>query len=188
MDYTEQQQKALLTMARDQIAGKLSGSHPSVIEDSAFQQQAATFVTLKKSGQLRGCIGTLEAIRSLCDDIRYNALAAAFRDTRFPPVTKNELDDLTIEISILDTPEAMLFDTEAELLSQLKPGVDGLILTAGAAGEYRSTFLPQVWQQLPDPQQFLNQLKLKAGLRTDYWGDDVSAMRYRVVSFAEASN
>lgn len=185
MEYNEQQQKDLLKIARDEITGRLMGRQPPKVENTEFQEEAATFVTLKKSGQLRGCIGTLEARRSLCDDIQHNALGAAFRDSRFPAVTERELNNLDIELSILEHPEEIAFDSETQLLSQLKPGVDGIILTAGAAGEYRATFLPQVWKQLPHPQQFLNQLKLKAGLRENYWGNDVVIMRYRVVSFAE---
>ncbi len=129
---------------------------------------------------MRGCIGSLEARRPLVEDIAHNAHAAAFHDPRFPPLSPAELADLTIHIAILQPAEALAFHSEAELLAQLRPGIDGLILQDGA---HRATFLPAVWEGLPEPRQFLNELKRKAGLRMDYWSDSIQAWRYTTESF-----
>ena len=135
----------------------------------------ASFVTLEKEGRLRGCIGSLEAWRPLAVDVAENAFAAAFRDPRFPPVRGDEADDLAIHLSLLTPAVAMTFGSEADLLAQLQPGVDGLIL---AEGPCRGTFLPSVWAELPTPQLFLAQLKRKAGLAADYWSPGVRIWRY----------
>ena len=114
-----------------------------------------------------------------------NAQAAAFRDPRFEPVSRTELDDIRIEVSLLSTPEAMRFRSEADALRQLRPGVDGVILECGGA---RGTFLPQVWEQLPEPADFMAQLKRKAGLRGDFWSDEVRLSRYTVRHWIEPAN
>lgn len=141
----------------------------------------AAFVTLHRSGELRGCIGHLEPLQPLAQDVADNAFAAAFRDPRFPPLQGGELSDLELEISVLNPPESILFGNEQELLAQIRPGVDGLILEDGPA---RGTFLPAVWQSLPDPRQFLEELKRKAGLTRDHWSDTLRVWRYHTESFS----
>jgi len=142
----------------------------------------AAFVTLTQDGQLRGCIGSLVAHRSLRDDVASNALAAAFDDPRFPPLRADELARTRIEVSVLSQPVPMSFTSREDALSQLRPGVDGVVL--GARGR-RATFLPQVWEELPEPEQFIAHLFRKAGLPPTYWGDDVTISRYAVTAFIE---
>ena len=144
-----------------------------------LQQHRATFVTLHLDRQLRGCIGTLEAHQSLIEDVAEHGYAAAFEDPRFPAVRHTELSQLDIHISILTPAIPMQFTSEDDLLQQLQPDVDGLILQSG---HYRGTFLPVVWRQVPEPKQFLRQLKMKAGLAGDYWGNDVQVSRYTTIS------
>ncbi|MBI5782262.1 MAG: AmmeMemoRadiSam system protein A [Gammaproteobacteria bacterium] len=139
----------------------------------------ATFVTLHVEAQLRGCIGTLEARRTLVEDVASNAWSAAFRDPRFSALTWPEYERLDIHISILSLPEPMEFASEEELLAQLRPRVDGLIIEEGI---YRGTFLPSVWEQLPDPREFLRHLKRKAGLPPDYWSNRLRVQRYTTES------
>ena len=141
-------------------------------------------VTLERRGQLRGCIGMLEAVRPLVRDIAENAFAAAFRDPRFPPLTIDELADLELHISILSPAEAVHFKSEQDLIEQLKPGIDGLILREGYR---RGTFLPSVWEQLPDASQFLRHLKQKAGLPADYWSDSLKIFRYSTEMFSRSA-
>ena len=145
-----------------------------------LQQQRATFVTLNIDNQLRGCIGTLEAHQPLVVDVAHNARAAAFHDPRFGPLSKPEFEGLQVHISILGIPEPMAFSSEQDLIEQLRPGVDGLILTA--AGR-RGTFLPSVWESLETPEEFFSHLKLKAGLPSSYWSDDIKIERYTTESF-----
>lgn len=142
---------------------------------ATLQATRASFVTLKIADELRGCIGTLEAIRPLIDDVNENAFAAAFRDPRFPPLAEQESAGLQISISVLSSSEPMTFSSEQDLVAQLRPGIDGLILEE----DYRrGTFLPTVWESLPEPRAFLRQLKLKAGLHPDYWSHRVQVYRY----------
>lgn len=148
--------------------------------DEDLQTKRATFVTLHKNKQLRGCIGTLEPLRPLVEDISHNAFAAAFSDSRFPPVSSNELSQLNIHISILGTPEEILFDSENDLVSKLRPGIDGLILQKG---NLKGTFLPSVWESLPEKHDFLNHLKEKTGLPANYWNDNIKVQRYTVEDF-----
>ncbi len=180
MSYSPQQRLTLLGLARYSIAQGLATGKVSAINiqdyDSELQQPRACFVTLHLNGQLRGCIGSLQASRSLVDDVNHNAFAAAFRDPRFRPLQHAELDDLAISISVLTPPEAMSFTSEQDLIRQLQPGIDGLILREG---HHRGTFLPAVWEQLATPQQFLQHLKQKAGLPADYWSDTLQMSRYR---------
>lgn len=133
-------------------------------------------------GELRGCIGSLEAYQSLVLDVNQNAFAAAFRDPRFPAVSSSEFEHLEIHISVLSPPEPMRVASEEDLLQQLRPGIDGLII---ASRGRRATFLPSVWSQLAEPQQFLLHLKHKAGLPSDYWSEDMEAWRYTTLSFPE---
>jgi AmmeMemoRadiSam system protein A len=135
----------------------------------------ATFVTLEIHHQLRGCIGMLEAVRPLAEDIAENAYAAAFKDPRFPPLTAREFEILEIHLSILTPAVPLSFSSEQDLLTQLQPGIDGLILQEGYR---RGTFLPSVWESLPKPETFLRHLKQKAGLPPDYWSDNIQIFRY----------
>lgn len=138
-------------------------------------QPGAAFVTLTLNGQLRGCIGHLEAIQALVQDVIENARLAAFNDPRFAPLTQKEFNEITISISILSASRPMQFTSEQDLLSQIRPGIDGLILEEGG---YRGTFLPSVWESLPEPGEFLHHLKQKAGLHETYWSDSVQVSRY----------
>ncbi len=178
--FTASDQETLLEVAHAAIRSGLNNDIPASISIPDFPhiltREAASFVTLKTAGSLRGCIGTLEAVRPLIEDVNINAFAAAFRDPRFPPLTEEELDELDISISVLSSPEAMSFRSEQDLLDQLRAGIDGLILEEG---HHRGTFLPAVWESLPEPQSFFRQLKLKAGLRADHWSSTLRVFRYR---------
>jgi len=145
-----------------------------------LQPKKATFVTLHRHKELRGCIGILKPVRPLAEDVAYNAWAAAFTDSRFIPLNAGELDDLDIHISILGTPEDMEFTSEDDLLKQIRPGIDGLLLEEGFN---KGTFLPSVWESLSDPREFLHHLKLKAGIPANYWSDDIKVKRYTVEEF-----
>ncbi len=143
----------------------------------------ASFVTLTQNGQLRGCIGSLQAYRPLLADIKSNAVSAALHDPRFLPLTADELPCTTIEISLLTTPQTMEFRNEADALSRLIPGTDGVIFEFS---RYRSTFLPQVWDQLPDPRMFMAHLKRKAGLPDNFWDANIRLARYSVTKYKES--
>lgn len=140
----------------------------------------ACFVTLHLDGQLRGCIGSLEAYRPLVEDVAENAYAAAFRDPRFLPLTEQEFADLDIHLSILSPAEPMTFTDEADLLSQIQPNVDGLVLEDQG---HRGTFLPTVWESLPEKEDFWHHLKTKAGLPQNHWSDTLKVSRYTTESF-----
>ena len=186
IELSESDKKTLLSLARQSIAYGLREGRIMPVDEMDFgpalQQSRASFVTLTISGNLRGCIGSLEAYRPLVVDVVHNAYAAAFSDPRFPPLGPAELEALAIHISVLNPAEQMTFTSEEDLISQLRPGVDGLIL---AEGPMRGTFLPSVWEQLPTPAQFLQHLKLKAGLPANYWSDTLQAWRYTTTSFSE---
>ena len=174
--------RILLAIARAAIAERF-GKRIVVDETPAWLQEwGATFVTLTQNGQLRGCIGSLEARRSVLEDVRANARAAAFHDPRFAPLTPDELEQTDIEVSLLTAPQALSFHTEQEALAQLRPHVDGVVFEYGT---YRSTFLPQVWEQLPGPVDFMAQLKHKAGLSPRFWHDGVRLSRYTVTKWSE---
>ena len=183
---TEQQQKELLRQARKVITrGCQQGLPPEVDyqdQPTVFQRPAACFVTLQKHGQLRGCIGSLEPQRPLLDDVLHNAFASAFRDTRFPLVQEQEIPDISIEISVLTPQQSINAPSEEVLLKVIRPGIDGLVIRAGF---YSATFLPQVWEQLPDPKDFLAHLKQKAGMPVDYWPDDMECYRYQCFKIRE---
>jgi AmmeMemoRadiSam system protein A len=188
MSLSNQDRLTLLRVAKQAIEYGLqtSGRKRLAIEPSDFdetlQQQRATFVTLELDGELRGCIGTLEAHQALVCDVAYHAHAAAFSDPRFVPLSENEFPRLDIHISILSPAEPMQFSSEENLIAQLQPNVDGLILQDGI---YKGTFLPSVWEQLPDAKQFFAHLKRKAGLPMDYWSDSLQVHRYTTESFGE---
>ena len=176
------QGEILLPIARSSISEAL-GQPLEAAENAAWlQDKAACFVTLTQHQQLRGCIGTLEARRSLLEDVKSNARAAALQDTRFTPLTAEELDFTEIEISLLSAMQPIDFSNEQEALAQLRPGIDGVLFEYG---HYRSTFLPQVWQQLPDTTEFVAHLKHKAGLSPDFWADEVKLSLYTVSKWQE---
>jgi AmmeMemoRadiSam system protein B/AmmeMemoRadiSam system protein A len=172
----------LLALARAAICGAL-GRDGAAREDAAWLREAgATFVTLQRHGQLRGCIGSLEARRPLADDVKSNAVAAALHDTRFAPLTVAELEGLVVEVSLLSAPQPLVATGEEDLLRQLRPGIDGLVLQRGLQ---RATFLPQVWEQLPQPRAFVEHLKRKAGLPPGVWDERIRAERYTVRKWSE---
>ncbi len=140
-------------------------------------------MTLKRSGELRGCIGSLKPLRALAVDVRENAIAAAFRDPRFPPLAAVEFETTSVEVSLLTADERLDVRDEHDLLVRLRPGVDGLVLEYG---RHRATFLPQVWESLPEPRSFLAALKRKAGLPGDFWSPQVNVSRYGVTKWAES--
>ena len=177
----------LLTLARDSIRQGFETGRPLAVDPAqwpeALQREGASFVTLKRpDGSLRGCIGTLEARQPLVTDVAEHAHAAAFRDPRFQPLAADELDEVHLELSVLSRPEPLPVASEAELLAALQPGEDGLILEDGV---HRGTFLPAVWESLPEPVDFVRQLKRKAGLPSDYWSPSLTIKRYRTESFGE---
>jgi AmmeMemoRadiSam system protein A len=178
-EFNEEERKILLDWAKASIEYGLETGRPISPDLSQFpekfSERRATFVTLEKHKQLRGCIGTLEAIRPLLEDITQNAFAAAFNDPRFLPVQRNELDDLAIHISVLSPAKPMTFTSEQDLITQLHPGIDGLIIEDKGR---RGTFLPSVWESLPKPEDFLSHLKLKAGLPENYWSNTIKIYRY----------
>ena len=177
--------KILLQLARAAICGALKASYvaPSVDENAVWlTQPGATFVTLTTGSELRGCIGSLLACDPLIEDVRNNAISAALRDSRFPPLTAVELDDVSVEVSLLSKLHPIDFVDEKDALSKLRPGIDGVVFEYGP---YRSTFLPQVWESLPRPEQFLAELKRKAGLAEDFWADGIKLLRYTVNKWRE---
>lgn len=178
--------RSLIEVARASIKHGFATDQPVDIEPLEFSnrliQPAASFVTLNITGQLRGCIGSVEARRPLVQDVAHNAFAAAFRDPRFPPLAEPELHRLEIHISVLGSPVPLSVASEEELLTALRPGVDGLILEEST---FRSVFLPQVWDTLPEPDEFLEHLKQKAGLPTGYWSPQ---LRFRRFIVEEISN
>lgn len=180
------QRRRLLAIARESIAEGLELGRPLAVDpddfDPALRTRRATFVTLQEQGQLRGCIGHLKAVQPLMRDVAENAFAAAFRDPRFPPLAAKELGALHIEISVLTPAVPLKFASETELLNLIEPGRDGLILEDGRA---RGTFLPSVWESLPEPVDFLQHLKHKAGLSASHWSDNLRVSRYRTESFGE---
>ena len=139
-------------------------------------------MTLLRNGDLRGCVGTLSPRRSLAADVVANAVAAAFQDPRFPPLTAHEFPALAVEVSVLSPQEILDVPREAELLRALRPGIDGLLLEHG---QHRATFLPQVWEMLPEPAQFVAALKHKAGLPEGFWSPDMVVARYTVAKWKE---
>ena len=157
----------------------------SALSDASFQRTSGVFVTLTRSGQLRGCIGNLTSTDPLVSGVRRNAINAAFHDPRFAPLSASELDEIEIEISILTEPQPIEYHDADDLLNTLRPHVDGVIIRKEAAS---ATFLPQVWEQLPRPQDFLTHLCMKAGLASDAWQhSQLEVSRYGVQYFEERS-
>ncbi len=182
---SEDKARVLLQIARAATAESLGLAVAEKHSEDAdwLKEKGACFITLTQQGQLRGCIGTLEAHRALMDDVKANAKAAAFKDTRFSPLTSDEFNTTQIELSLLSTMQAMNFTGEQDALNQLQTGIDGVVFEYGYQ---RSTFLPQVWEQLPDAKDFMAHLKHKAGLPADFWADDVKLSRYTVSKWTES--
>ncbi|RMG33690.1 MAG: AmmeMemoRadiSam system protein A [Gammaproteobacteria bacterium] len=184
-EYDTHEREQMLEVARRSITHGLEKGAPLRVDPRRFpeklQARRACFVTLNRESQLRGCIGHLEPVQTLIEDVAENAFAAAFRDPRFPPLQANETADLEIHISVLSEPEPLPFEDEQDLLAKLRPGVDGLILEAPLG--HRGTFLPSVWEQLPHPRDFLAHLRLKAGLPADFPLQQVRLWRYTTESF-----
>jgi len=172
----------MLAIARGEIARMFAVRHEADESHPWLAEHGACFVTLTQHGELRGCIGTLEAHRPLLHDLKANALAAAFGDPRFPPLTHADYPHIAVEVSLLTPPQAMEFSDEKHALAQLRPDEDGVIFQFA---HYRSTFLPQVWKQLPSPHQFMAHLKHKAGLPPDFWSPEVRLSRYTVEKWKE---
>ena len=178
---------SLVTIARSGIGAEL-GMRCDMAPDAmlvhpALASPGATFVTLFRHGMLRGCIGTLEARRPLGADVRANAIAAAFADPRFPRLGADEFADTSVEVSLLSAPEPVTARDERSLLDRLRPGIDGVVIEH--AGK-RATFLPQVWESLPEPADFLAGLKRKAALPSDFWSPSVKVSRYGVTKWRES--
>ena len=181
------EQNILLTTARNAIQQELNqekGFIPGLDDYPAIlQEKGACFITIKKKGMLRGCVGSIEAIQPLIEDVRSRAVAASFQDPRFPPLEISELEDITIEISRLTAPSRLIYQTPEDLLDQVRPGVDGVILSDQFR---RATFLPQVWEQLPDAEIFLDRLCLKMGLDKSIWRTaSLKVETYQVEKFQE---
>ena len=174
---------ALIAIARAAIERALGRDVAADEHAPWLQEPGACFVTLTRHGELRGCIGSLQAHRPLLDDIKANARAAAFSDPRFPPLSADELDQIEVEVSLLSPMQPMCFNCEEDALSQLRPGVDGVVFEYGY---HRSTFLPQVWEQLPDCGEFMAHLKRKAGLPADFWAPEVKLACYTVHKWKES--
>lgn len=189
--FSQDQGNLLLKLARRTIGDKLGVANSTKEKDNAmegfedpmFNENFGNFVTLHLNGDLRGCIGTLEATESIKEGIIINAVNAAFHDPRFPKLTLNEFHDVHMEISILSTPIPLEYKNSRELLLKLQPDIHGVIITKGGA---RSTFLPQVWHQLPDREIFLSRLCRKAGLSDGEWKKGtINVMTYTVQYFEE---
>jgi len=184
----QEHQDWLLQHARTAMIYGVQHGHPPKVNlektPDILKEKRATFITLEKRGSLRGCIGRLEAVDPLVIDIAHHAVAAAIDDHRFPPVSEGEIPNIVISISILTPPEPMNIDCEAELIANLRPGVDGLILQDGRRS---ATFLPSVWDELPITADFIRHLKSKAGLPANYWSSHTKAFRYQTVYICENS-
>ena len=216
-DEVESHGRILLPIARAAISRALGVSRAADETAPWLAEHGACFVTLTQDGELRGCIGTLQAHRPLLADVKSNAVSAALRDPRFMPLSGEELDITTVEISLLSPTSAMEVRDEADALAQMRPGVDGIVFEyrppdtllaepadCGRGGLaaipapngyappshgrcYRSTFFPQVWEDLAQPRQFLAMLRRKAGLPDDFWEEGVKLSRYTVTKFSEAT-
>jgi AmmeMemoRadiSam system protein B/AmmeMemoRadiSam system protein A len=187
-ELTPADRATLMKLARSAIADGVAGREvtPPPLDDlgPALRSERATFVTLHRHGELRGCCGSVKAFEPLAWNVVRSARTAAFGDRRFAPVTETEAADLELHLSLLTTPTPMQFVTEADLVTQLRPGIDGVILVEQDLGR-QGVFLPAVWEQLPQPRDFVRRLKQKAGLPPDYWSPWMRAQRFEVESIDE---
>jgi AmmeMemoRadiSam system protein A len=190
-EFNHGERERLLRIARESI--EYGCEHSKALERGELIELALTdeklagmrnsFVTLTKAGELRGCLGSLEARFPLAIDVAANAFKSGFRDPRFPALSVGELDQVIIQIAVLSPQTEIEANTEADLRSALKPHVDGLTIDDGC---HHATFLPKVWESLPEPDEFLARLKIKAGMQPDYWSPDIKAYRYHAENFAES--
>ena len=183
-----EEKKILLNTARQAISEAFKEEIPSQADSGelpeALLEPGACFITLTKEGQLRGCVGSIQATQPLIQDVKDRAVAAAFGDPRFPPLEPEELDLVQIEVSTLTQPIPLNYEDPGELPAKLRPGIDGVILIDGFR---RATFLPQVWEKLPDPDLFLSRLCLKMGLPGDTWRlKKMDVEIYQVEKFTES--
>jgi AmmeMemoRadiSam system protein A len=187
IELTREDKKTLLNIARDAIQKKARDEKLPVLEVDSFapplRKTRASFVTLKKRGALRGCVGTLKAEQPLVEDVQVRALAAAFHDFRFPPLDAEELEEITIEVSVLTKPRTLDYESPEDLVHELEPGLDGVVLSDG---HHKATFLPQVWEKLPDVETFLSRLCYKMGVKPDLWREKkLDVKTYRVIKCTE---
>jgi uncharacterized protein len=188
---TLEEQKILLRLAREAIERGVKNEGLTSVDQSSLplslREEGSSFITLTVRGELRGCIGSLEPYQSLAEDVREHAVAAALKDPRFPPVREDELNGIKIEVSRLTRPVPLEYKDANDLLSKLHPCVDGVILHDGLYR--RATFLPQVWEKIPDPAEFLNNLCYKMGVKHDLWrSKHFEVLTYQVEEFHEAPN
>jgi len=187
-ELNQEERGILLDLARQALDAGVTGVPIPQIEISdlpaPLQDPGATFVTLTIKGELRGCIGTLSVQQPLAEDVRKHAVAAALNDYRFTPVAVSELPDINIEISRLTSPQPVKYSSPQELLAAIRPNVDGVIIRSGSR---RATYLPQVWEKIPDPEQFLGSLCLKMGVDYNYWQmNELEVLVYQVEEFHES--
>lgn len=181
---TPEDRRWLLALARDTVErgldGQLAGPLDPATVPAGLDRPGAAFVTLRRGGRLLGCIGTITPYRALADDVAAHAFDAAFRDPRLPPVTRRDAARMTVEVSVLGPLEPLAVHSRHELADALRPGLDGLWIDSAAG---RATFLPSVWDQVSDVDDFLDRLWAKAGIAVDHWPTDLDAARYQVVEF-----
>jgi AmmeMemoRadiSam system protein A len=187
---TQEEQQLLLRLAREALERGVRGETLPPLDASSLpprlQEAGATFITLTRDGELRGCIGALDPYQPLAEDVREHAVAAALEDPRFPPVSERELDRIEIEVSRLTRPVPLEYRDVKDLLSKLRPHVDGVILRDGS---HRSTFLPQVWEKIPSPADFLDNLCYKMGADPHLWRKKhLEVFTYQVEEFRESTN
>ncbi len=177
----------LVRLARGSIEYGLVHGEPLPIRFDGMPEvmadPAATFTTLRLDGKLRGCVGNLESMRPLAQDVAHTAFQAAFRDPRFDPVAQHEISAIRLEVSVLSPMESFPVRDEDDLLAKLEPGKDGLVISLGTR---RATFLPKVWDQLPKPAAFLAALKMKCGLENDFWSERLEFQRYKTTTYVES--
>ncbi len=181
---TAQDRRVLREIALESIESGLARGRPLSVTPEGYspplRAPGASFVTLKLQGRLRGCVGSLAPRRPLVEDVAHNAFGAAFRDSRFPPLSREEFPGLELHVSWLTPLLPLLVESRPELLAALQPGEDGLVLEDPPC---RATFLPQVWETLPDPERFVAELFRKAGLPADHWSETLRCFRYGVEEF-----
>lgn len=184
IEFDEELQKVLRGVARESIEYGIAFASTKLIDPreypSSIQESHASFVTIKIEEQLRGCMGSLKAHMPLVSDVSHNAHSAAFRDPRFSSLSSNEFEKATLSISVLSPASTVEFASQEDLLGKIQPNIDGLIL------RYRQqtgTFLPVVWENLPEPENFLKNLKAKAGLATDFWSEEITIERFTATCF-----
>ena len=185
---TPEEQTILLRLAREAVERGVKGEELPPLDPASLPahlcEQGSSFVTLTSHGQLRGCIGALDSYQSLAEDVREHALGAALKDPRFPPVREDELSGIQIEISRLTPPVILGYSDPQDLLAKLRPHVDGVILHEDPYR--RATFLPQVWEKIPDPAAFLSNLCYKMGVEPDLWRHKhLEVLTYQVEEFHE---